>query len=316
MFEQMIYLKDEHLDDIPKYIYHRDIIKSDTKTLSTLKKKVLKNQWVQSVVDSQWEDGSWGRFHSLSSTVGLEVTTEKAMRRLYSLGLDKYDEPIIKVINYMESYLKGEIKLRDRVEKKHDWGILTRLFVITWLLKFDSDNNLAKSEALKWSEVVSQGFKNDFFNESSYTEAYKEILKPEEYKSIWGLQNFYIVSLLKDMLPEEVESRFLDHILSGSKGIYYIYDRYLNQYPKLYNTKTGLRFFAAHELLSGYKLYPDKASFIKEWLFKIQCENGLWDFGIKSKDGVYMPLSDNWRKKINREIDCTIRVIRILKKFL
>lgn len=309
-------LEIETMDAVPKYLFHRDILKSNRQSddMTKLKQDVLKSEWVKKVVDQQWNDGSWGQFHSLSSTAGLEFTTEKAMRRLYNLGLDKEDEPIKKVMAYMESFLHGQVALRDRVEKKHDWGLLTRLFAITWLLKFDPDNATAREEADKWAKVVSAGFERDSFDQGLYTEAYQSILKPEHGKFTWGIQNFYIVSLLTRLLAAEIEDRFLDYIMNSNKGIYYIYDRNLTICPDEINSLNSVRFLTAHEILSGYESYPDKGRHISSWLLENRTPSGIWDFGPKVKDGMYTPLSDSWRKRRGREVDSTFRALRLLHR--
>jgi len=43
-------------------------------------------------------------------------------------------------------------------------------------------------------------------------------------------------------------------------------------------------------------------------------EGGKWDMGKGAKDGVYFPLSNNWRKKETREYDCTNRIMKLLDK--
>jgi len=175
-----------NLDDIPRYLLMRDIIGIDKSNdeMIKLKDKILQHEWVTKIIQQQWEDGSWGRFHSMNTSSNSKYTTEGALRRLLILGLDKDDEPIKKAIVYMERYLKKEIDLRDYKEKKHDWTLLTRLFVITWLRVIDRENVLANCEARKWADVVSRAFSDGFFNEKEYTKAYVEILKPEEGKSI------------------------------------------------------------------------------------------------------------------------------------
>jgi len=304
------------MDEIPYYLYLRDIAGEDISSarMQALKESILSNDWVSKVVADQWSDGSWGRFHSLSSSSDSDFTTERAMRRLLNLGLTKDDEPIKKALNYMELYLHGEINLRDRVEKRHDWTLLTRLFVITWIRLFDKENKIANAEAQKWAQVVSEGFVGGAFNQSIYEEAYLDILKPETRKSIWGVQNFYIVALLPGLLTNNIENSFLDFIMSEEKGIYYIYDGSLKSHPKEFKTKLNSRFLTAHELLSSYSSYNAKSKDTKEWLLNNRNEDGLWDLGSKSKDGIISPLSQSWRSKANREIDCSIRVLRLLKK--
>ncbi|MBN2835520.1 MAG: hypothetical protein JXR48_11205 [Candidatus Delongbacteria bacterium] len=310
-------INQEQIDDIPHYLLLRDIFEEEvtSEKLKSLKESILESEWVGKVVAEQWDDGSWGQFHSLSTSGNLEFTTERAIRRMLNLGLDNHDAPVKKVLSYMESYLRGEIELRDRVEKKHDWGLLTRLFVATWILRIDSNSRLAIKEAEKWAKVVSAGFIEENFDELKYKEAYYEVLKPEKGKSMWGIQNFYIVALMPEILSQTVEERFIDYIMNDGKGIYYTYDGKLSSCPNVCNSKEITRFISAHKLLSRYDCYSDKAKYIKKWLLDIRMNDGLWDFGTISKDGVLFPLSKSWRKKSARMIDCSILALKLLKKF-
>ncbi|GAB6109500.1 hypothetical protein [Fusibacter bizertensis] len=309
-------IKLEQMDDIVQYLYMRDILyeQIEPMNLSAKKDDILTNDAILAITSEEWNDGSWGQFHSMSSSS--RITTESAIRRLLNLGLDKNDMPIQKALKYMELFLLGEIELRDRKEKKHDWELLTRLFVSTWIRMIDSTNNIANLEAEKWAKVVSAGFVDEVFNKSKYTEAYKEILNPEKGKIIWGFQNFYLISLLQKLLSSTVESKFLDYILEYESGIYYIYDKKLLTPPKKFSTKQSLKFITAHSLLSKYDGYSSKSSLVKEWLFESRGEDGLWDFTSSTKDGVYLPLSNNWRKSINRKYDSTYIVMKLLNNIV
>lgn len=108
-----------NIDPIPKYRLMRDVLKleSDNIELIKAKREVLQTKWVREIVNLQWDDGSWGQFHSMSQFSSSVMTTEHALRRLLILGLDKNDEHIKKAFTYMEKYLLREVDLRDYKEK-------------------------------------------------------------------------------------------------------------------------------------------------------------------------------------------------------
>jgi len=128
------------LDVIPKYLLMRDVLKVDkySEEMTKIKNKILETKWVQDIAKLQWEDGSWGRFHSMNSSSKSSITTEAALRRLLILGLDKDDKIIQRALTYMKKYLNRELDLRDYKEKKHDWDLLTRLFVRFLFCNFPS----------------------------------------------------------------------------------------------------------------------------------------------------------------------------------
>ncbi|MBI9012736.1 MAG: hypothetical protein JEZ08_10945 [Clostridiales bacterium] len=305
----------KNMDNIPKYIYNRDVIGQSvlTEDMIELKKKVMNSNHVQTVLDEQWDDGSWGRFHSMNTSSKDPYTTEKALRRLLHLGLDKTDEPIIKAVNYMESYLKGEIELRDYREKKHDWTLLTHLFVATWLLRIDNKNALALEVAYKWAQVIEHAFEGDSFNQEAYYTAYDTILKPEKNKSYWFIENFYVVSILKGKLSSKTEKLFIDHLLNHPKGIYYIYSDYLNTPPEIFKSREANRYLEAIELIADFE-YKEVLGFILPWLEENKTADDLWDMSKVVKDSMVFPLSDSWRKEINRKMDTTVRILKLIAK--
>ena len=305
-----------NLDPVPKYLLMRDVIKLDSKNeeLIFAKNMVLKSKWVNDIIQLQWEDGSWGQFHSMSQFSQSPITTEQALRRLLILGLDKNDEVIQKALLYMEKYLIGELELRDRVEKKHDWDILTRLFVTTWILKIDPSNDLAKSIAKDWAKIIIHAFSKDEYNHNYYKEAYYEIHRSPKDKYMWRFDNFYIVSILVGMLPSDIESKFLDYLINSKNGIYYVYDKCIKDIPCSFCSKNASRYIDVHNLLCSYSSAKIKLNYFIEWLNNNKSKDGFWDMGQSVKDKIQFPLSNSWRKTINRKIDCTVRILKILSK--
>lgn len=304
------------LDPVPRYLLMRDVLKVDSKNeeLVFAKNMVLQSKWVNDIIQLQWEDGSWGQFHSMSQFSQSPITTEQALSRLLILGLDKNDEVIQKALIYMKKYLLEELELRDRKEKKHDWNMLTRLFVATWILKIDSSNDLAKEIAKDWAKIITHAFSGNKYNHNAYKEAYYEIHKSPKEKHMWGFENFYLVSILIGMLSSDIELKFFDYLINSQNGIYYIYDRCPKEPPSSFCSKITRRYINAHELLSNYTCAKLKLQYFSEWITSNISEDGLWDMGQFVKDKMQFPLSNSWREPINRKIDCTVTVQRILSK--
>ncbi|SCY55787.1 hypothetical protein [Alkaliphilus peptidifermentans] len=298
------------IDPVPKYRLMRDVLKlkSDNIELVNAKRDVLQTKWVKEIISLQWDDGSWGQFHSMSRFSKSVITTEQALRRLLILGLDKDDEQIKRAYNYMEKYLLREVDLRDYKEKKHDWDLLTRLFVATWMIIIDPSNTLAMEIAKDWSKIITYAFSKEEYNQEYYKEAYYEIHKSPKKKYMWGFQNFYVVALLSRVLSSDIESKFLDYIINSEKGIYYIYDNNLKSLADNYCSKQASRYISAFELLSSYSLISSKCKHLVEWINKNLSGDGFWDMEQSVKDNMYFPLSNSWRKTINRKIDCTVRM--------
>lgn len=276
------------------------------------------SKWAKQIIEWQNADGSWGDFHSLAVTSDSHITTEQALRRLERLGYTIEDDCIKNAVQYMNDCLIGEKTVPDRVEKCHDWNIFLSLILSTGIRRFTNDNPVANKVAKQWTEVVTAAFSDGIYNHNKYVEAYKNVLKPKGGRII-SLENYYTVSLLCDCLDEKTECAFLDYILNFDKGIYYIYDSKLTISPQDFQSRYASRYLAAIELLIRYKHSNHKLSFVIDWLNTNRNENGKWDMGKLVNDKVYFPLSNDWRRKENREADCTERIeyiLNVLNNFL
>lgn len=235
------------------------------------------------------------------------------MRRLLILGLDLDDEPIYRCFNYLIGFLKNEHELRDRKEKKHDWNLLMKLFVSTWIEILDPNNYFTKNIVDNWVNIITETFKNGYYDEKKYLKIYKEILNPEDKKCIWGLKNFYVVSLMAKKLNPEIEFYFLEYILNSNDGIYYIYDDNLNEFPIDFKSKKASRLIYAYEILSKYSGIKSRVKNFKNWIYS-NLEENFWDLGKINRDLIHFPLSDSWRKNLNRKIDSTLRILNLMNK--
>ena len=63
-----------------------------------------------------------------------------------------------------------------------------------------------------------------------------------------------------------------------------------------------------------YAHAPARLGFVADWLQAHRQDNGLWDMGPAVKDRLYFPLSDSWKSKRTRELDCTERIGRLVGK--
>jgi hypothetical protein len=275
-----------------------------------------RNKWVQKILELQHEDGSWGFFHSLSQpTKEQPMTTEQALRRLQILGLTAADEPIRRALNYIEGCLNGQNSIPDRAEKQPDWGLFVEIILSTWLKIFIPEHEQALSMAERWAEVINKTFAAGSYDQSTYEQAYRDILRPQGKKVHYFKRfiNYYPLMLLQGMLKPEIEGRMLEHVLNWPEGIYYISSCPLNKPPAVFASRETSRYIAMLEILSGYSTAPDKLDFAVRWLKSNRDENGQWDLGPQANDGLYFPLSDSWRRAASRRADCTARIEKLLK---
>ena len=289
--------------------------------MTTVKKKedgwrVMQNykngKWADQILSQRQEDGLWGNFHTLSRPVpGRSLTTEQAIRRLYYLGYTAEDEAIQPVLKRMEQCIKGGLAIDNYSEKKHDWPFFEKLMLAAWLRIFEPQNETALEVAYRWARVVEKAFAGGSYSLADDIAAFTA-WKGRKPKSGFetGFGMFYHAALLPGVLPSKTENMFLDYYLSKPDGMYYIYDRPLNQLPEVFASRKSSCYIAAIEVLARYDRAKEKLNFVMDWLNANRNKNGQWDFGEKAKDGVYFPLSDRW-DKTTRIADSTYRIDKL-----
>jgi hypothetical protein len=188
----------------------------------------------------------------------------------------------------------------------------------TWIRKFTKNDTFANKIADTWASIISFAFSDSEYNHLKYATAYEDAfgIKPQGGRLV-DFVSFYQVSLVADRFTEKTESMVFDYILNHKNGIYYIYDRpignaVLSVLPECFASKKASRYLAAIEILSEYLRNTNKLNFVMDWIESNRNANGKWDMGSKVNDKVYFPLSDDWKNKNNREVDCTYRIQNLL----
>ena len=272
-------------------------------------------KWAREILSLQKENGQWGFFHTLSEPSKAPMTTEQALRRLQILGYDIRDGAIAKAVEYMSDCLRGAREIPDRKEKLHDWNLFTRLMLSAWIRRFTPADPRANQTARDWAAVVAGAFQSGRYEPGDYRAAYTGVFgQAPRGGRLADFVSFYQVSLLAGVLEPAAERLVMDYILQHPYGIYYVYNARLTEPPPEFASKAASRYIGALELLAGYKNSGDKLRFAVEWLEQNRNADGKWDLGSQAKDGVYFPLSDNWRARAVREADCTERITRLLEQ--
>ncbi len=273
------------------------------------------SRWAKEIISLQDEDGKWGYFHTLFGNSESLYTTEKALRRLEILGYTIEDDCIKKAVFYMNDCLTGIKEIPDRREKLCDWNTFTSLMLAAWIRRFTKDNPAANAVAEKLAKIVTIAFEDGAYNHQKYLLAYCDTLgtKPKGGRLIDFVQ-FYTVSIINGYLDSETERRVLEYIINKPDGIYYTYDKCIRTLPDAFEGKYASWYLGSIELLAEYQTAKQHLQFVVDWIEENRNAHNQWDLGKNAKDGVYFPLSDNWRKAETRERDCTERISKLLSK--
>jgi hypothetical protein len=273
------------------------------------------SKWATEIIKYQDNEGKWGYFHTLFKDSQSPYTTEKALKRLEILGYTIKDDCINKAVSYMSDCLSGVKNIPDKEEKLADWNLFTQLILATWIRRFTKDNSTANNIAKNWASIITTAFEDGDYNHKKYLNAYINVWgkKPKGGRLV-DFAQFYIVSIVNGYLNKETEMRFLKYIINKPDGIYYSYENSINVLPNDFTSKKASMYLGCIELIAEFDTAKHQLQFVVDWLQKNKNENEKWDMGKNAKDGLYYPLSDDWRKKEKREFDCTYRISNLLQK--
>lgn len=187
------------------------------------------------------------------------------------------------------------------------------MIAATWIRRFQPKDEAALTVARFWADIITSAFGSGTYDTAAHEAAYRSkipILNKGE--RLIGLSQFYMVCLLWEVLPPEIEWAYTSYVMDCPAGIYYIYDKPIADLPEEFAGIQTSRYLAALECLSGYRNIGGKLKYATRWIYENRGQDGLWDLGSGSRDKVYLPLSDAWRRPEIRKQDCTMRVQRIL----
>ncbi len=297
---------------VVRYRILRDVLRvpGSSTDLKAAKARMLAHPWAAELASGQHADGTWGRFHSMDSTLKSRFpTTETAIRRALALGLDKDTPPLKKAAGFMEKVLDGKAAWSDRVEKSEGWPIGVEAITAGTLAQVDSLHSSIRPAWEYWVEIAERSFPTGEYNPSAEWKAHKGL----RGMGIHYLRSRYVVTLLgarSAHLPAALDRRIVNWIWKDPQVIGYLGADMQHPRPfRIFNWLESL------EILSRFQCWHAVAAGVLEWLWGQRNADGLWNFGAKVSKSYYFPLSDDWRKAGNRSVDHSTRVLVLLRQF-
>jgi hypothetical protein len=273
--------------------------------------QMLSHPWVEGLAREQHSDGSWGRFHSMDSTVRSRFpTSETALRRALALGLDREDLILRRAIDFLTGVLEGKAAWRDRVEKSEGWPIGVEAITAGTLAQVDPSHPAILPAWEYWAGIAVRCFPNGAYDPSAEWEAHKK----RRGIAIHYLQSRYVLSLLgarSAHLPAALDRQIVDWIWNDPAGIGYLGADL--QHPRPFHI---FQWLESLEILSAFQSWKEFTGGAIRWLWDQRNKDGFWDFGAKVSRSSYFPLSDDWRKTGNRSVDHSTGVLALLRLFL
>ena len=311
-------------DPIPRYLVLRELNRGNKTDfdLREAKRALFNSRWVQQLQETQWDDGTWGRFHTQDTTVNQAIpTTETGIILALAYGLDKCDALLTKTTSFIEDHIAGKATWRDRPEKHDDpnlWPAVTAIISAANLALIDDEHDLLDGFINTWVEIVTASFQSGTYDRQVEIAVSNKRLKLHS-KHLPAFHTKYPLILLsskRSQLEPQLERKVLNHVMSISEGVYYLYDGILSKMPAV----TERKFFYWLETQLILSRFPNWLRFIEPYIIDIlnqRNKDGLWSFSARTPRRPYspLPLSESWRKKANKSIDCSALILQLLVRY-
>lgn len=300
------------LDPIPQYCLLKDVLRlpADHPALTQAKISAMNTDWMRQLVQAQWEDGSWGRFHS-QDTKSRSVfhSTEEAIDRAMAIGIEPGDEIMVRARHYIINALQGRVQITDPPEKNERWPLLVQTILTGRLAQLDPGHALIKPVWSDWLQIARQAFSSG--NYSTMEEASAIHLATGIYAPQGYLESQHALWLLAAQeLPASLEYLLVEWIWTKPDGIRYLRVSLANPQPR----QMGY-WLRSLNILSRFPSWREISLNRLNQLWEQRGEDGLWDFGSDTTLCVDFPLSESWRKISSRKIDYSSCVLAVLRKY-
>jgi hypothetical protein len=277
---------------------------------------VLESSLVQQLGDEQWEDGSWGRLHSVDTSTKQKFgTTEVGVARAVALGL-KPTHPILHKAAQRLAQVIETGQVRDRAEKNDRWPTGVRLIAAATLSLIDPYHPSIDPIFDLWLEISKRVFSNGVYDPEVEIAAHKELTGATVKNSYLVFHNKYTYTLMAGRLEEltgQLERSLVAHAWKLTTEIKY-FSIPAAQTPTMGKAGQIESWFCTQELLSRFPAWRESSGDVVAWLLAQRDADGWWDFGPRAASTEVLPFSDNWRRKNIRRTDWTTRVLSLLAR--
>lgn len=306
------YLKENMFDPVPQYILHKEVMQKSFGASEIV--RLTESKWYRQLADEQWDNGSWGRFHTQDTKSQLKqrfTTTESALRRARELSLEENDDMVSKTIRLMERYIQGQEKWLDVEEHHYGFHEAFKTLVTANLSLFIPRHPLVQKKKKTVAEHLSRSLINGSVNEELWEKANRQsneiFLKPYMVYPVWLLQH-------NDYLDQAMERAFLKYIWNRKEGIYYRTDGPASDIIYL-ESKSFLTWLSGLESLSEFTVFPEfmnmgASSHLLNEVHRLMYD----DVSLPKASPIFGHYSETWLNKNARRNDLILRILRLLMK--
>jgi hypothetical protein len=308
------------LDPGPRVRLLRDVlgVAPDDSRYRQARRDLQQSRWVRALKAAQEADGSWGRFHSQDTKRRTRFpTSEFAIMRGLALGLNKSDPVFRRATGYMRRVLRGQARWSDRYEKHEHFVIAVRLFTAAFLALIDPNDTALDAVWADWYEILRGACASDVYEVEAERRASLALLGTDVSGGVVGLRSVHTVRLLgakSHQIPPAVQRAWLAHLWSEPTGLKYV-ETDLAGHPEDIEDRALGQWLLALETVAALEAWTEYGGDAIAWLWQQRGADGLWDFGPRHPRSASLPLSESWRKRGTRAIDCTTRLLALFCRY-
>lgn len=305
------YLDEKLSDPIPRYILKKEILHEN---VEELKETVRDSKWYKQLKAEQWENGSWGRFHTQDTKMANKqkfVTTESALRRAKELSLEKEDEIVHNAIQLLVRYINDEEDWLDVEEHHYGFRTALKAMMAANISLFEPRHPLVQARKKVCAQNIAKAFINESLDEDVWENENRKsddiLLRSYMQHVTWLLQN-------NDFLDMETERKYLDFIWNREDGIYYCTRSPLYKPQKL-ESKQFLYWLSGLESVCDFTLFSEyiNQEIYGHLLGEInKLMNG--DTMLPDMKPIFGHYAESYRDREMKKSDLILRMMRILVK--
>lgn len=308
----------ENTDPIPRYRILRDLMKlpDDDPELIAAKQAVKTSRWYRQLCDmlaghmpdhlirDEWRvRQTGGRNHNLFRSVDDFVIRAK------QIGLTANDRELHNLVEHLLDCIHGRITVHESITPA-----IGRLYAAGMLRQLIANHPAEEPYASALAGAVSEAYSRGSFDAHQYQQVLCDALEIPDSQPVPPVESELVLVLLNGRLNPSVEKLLAYDLLHRTRGIIGLNNRAMIHLPMTYPSAEACRYILALEVLSSFDQAIDMLEFAKDWLYACADEDGLWDMSLECRDGIMLPLSENWRSRGHRRTDVSIQVIRVLQK--
>lgn len=298
-------------DSIPAYRLQHEVLRlpADDHELRVTKEAVSSSKWLKQLDAAQLPDGSWGRFHSQDTKKKtIFRTSEEAIDRAFALGLGP-DHPVLAQARiHIENVLTGGACITDREEKNQAWPWLIKLILAGRLAQIDPTNQVLDPYWEFLAEVTRQAFASGNYCLEDEAQAYLHISGVHVPQGFLESQHALWI-LSAHALPTKLEHALVKWIWHKPDGIRYLRTPLSQLQPRLI-----AYWLRSMNILTRFQTWREVSTITLNTLWSQRDGDGLWDFGSQVARCSDFPLSESWRKGMNRKVDYSTCMLALLRK--